>query len=127
LLGSYSGIAVRQAIAQLILLSTDMPLSLILAMAAVAAYLGAVMTALFFHGVWVAPFIERHGQRSAGFLSIWIFPPTGLIRDYIRARRLCERIGLSPFWMRWFTSALILAGVFAGSSMAVMLFAFGTQ
>ena len=104
-----------------------MPLTFILTMAAVAGYLGAVMTALLFHGAWVAPFIERHGQRTAGFFSHWILAPTGLIRDYMTARRLCERVGLRPFWMRWFTSAMVLAAVFAALSTAVVLLAYSTK
>ena len=104
-----------------------MPLTFILAMAGVAAYLGAVITALLLHGIWVAPFIERHGARTAGFFAHWTLGPTGLIRDYLTARRLCAERGIRPRWMKWFTSLLVIAGILVGSLVAFLLWNLGNK
>ena len=104
-----------------------MPLTFILAMAGVAAYLAAAITALLVHGVWVAPFIERHGGRTAGFVAHWMLGGTGLIRDYITARRLCRQTGLRPRWMRWFTLLLATAAAFAAGTVVVVLSTFGKK
>jgi len=100
-----------------------MPISFILAMAALAAYFAVVITALMIHGIWVAPFIERHGARTAGFLAHWMLG-TGLIRDYLTARRLCRERGIRPPWMRWFTWLLVVVGILVGGLVGFMLFSF---
>jgi hypothetical protein len=104
-----------------------MPISFILAMAALAAYFAAVITALMIHGIWVAPFIERYGARTAGFVAHWMSGGTGLIRDYLTARRLCKELDIKPRWMRWFTSLLAVAAILVGSLMAFMLWSFGNK
>jgi len=101
-----------------------MPLTFILAMAALAAYFAVAITALMLHGIWIAPFIERHGLRSAGFASHWIFG-TGLIRDYVTARRLCKQRGIKPRWMPWFTWLLLVAGVLGAGLISLVLVGFG--
>ena len=104
-----------------------MPITFILAMAAVAAYFAVVTTALMIHGIWVAPFIERHGERTAGFLAHWMSGGTGLIRDYVTARRLCKQRNIQPWWMRWFTWLLASAGVLVAGVVAFMLWSFGNK
>jgi len=104
-----------------------MPTSFILSMAAVAAYFAVVITALMIHGIWVAPFIERHGARTAGFVAHWMSGGTGLVRDYMTARRLCRELGIMPRWMKWFTSLLAVAGILVGSIVGFMLWSFGNK
>lgn len=87
-----------------------MPVEAILVLTLVAAYVVVFVTALLFHGIWVAPFIERHGARTAGFVSHWIIG-TGLFRDYLIARRICKERGLRPSWLRWFSVALLVVGI----------------
>lgn len=103
-----------------------MPISVILAMAAVAAYFAVVITALMIHGIWVAPFIERHGERSAGFAAHWLLK-TGLVRDYMTARRLCMERNIQPWWMKWFTWLLASAGVLVAGVVGFMLWSFGNK
>jgi CHASE2 domain-containing sensor protein len=103
-----------------------MPLSFILVMVGLGAYFAVVITALIVHGIWVAPFIERHGVRTAGFAAHWIFG-IGLVRDYLTARRLCRQRGIRPPWMRWFTSLLLLVGILAGGLVAFLLCSFGVK
>lgn len=67
----------------------------------VLTYFGILITALLVNGIWVAPFIERHGRKTAGFFSYWMMG-TGLISDYLIARRLCKFLGVWPPWMKWF-------------------------
>ena len=110
-------------------LSTDahMPVSFILVMAAVAAYLATCITALLVHGIWVAPFIERHGKRTTGFLVLWALGPLALIRDYLKARRLCQARGIRPRWMGWFASLLLGAGILVVALVAFMLWSFAAR
>lgn len=51
----------------------------------------------------------------------WVMP------DYMTARRLCQRVDLRPFRMRWFTSAMRLAAAFAALSVAVVHLAYGAK
>ncbi len=102
-----------------------MPVTFILAMAGVAAYLAAAITALLVHGIWVAPFIERQGERTAGFFAHWMLGGFGLIRDYLTARRLCARAGVRPFWMRWFTALLAAAALLAAGTVVIVLSTLG--
>ena len=88
-----------------------MPLSFILAMIGVGIYFVVIIIALMIHGIWLAPFVERHGKRTAGFLT-WT-AGVGLVLDYLTARQLCHERGISPWWMRWFASLLVVAGVLA--------------
>ncbi len=103
-----------------------MPTSFILAMTALGAYFGVLITALIVHGIWVAPFIERHGAKSAGFVAHWMLG-TGLVRDYLTARRLCRERGISPRWMRWFTSLLFVVGLLVAGLVAFMLLSLGAR
>jgi ABC-type uncharacterized transport system permease subunit len=96
-------------------------------MAAVAAYLATAITALLIHGIWVAPFIERHGERSTGFLLLWTLAPMALILDYLKARRLCEEIGIRPGWMRWGTLLLAATAVLAACVVVVVLSSIGNK
>src|SRR5438034_10730864 len=75
-----------------------MPLSFILAMIAVGIYFLVVIAALMIHGIWLAPFIERHGRRSAGFFVFGALPGLGLIQDYLAARQICRERGTKPRW-----------------------------
>ncbi|MGO8930726.1 MAG: hypothetical protein ACLQU3_28035 [Limisphaerales bacterium] len=98
-----------------------LPLTFILAMAGVAAYLAAVIAALVVHGVWVAPFIERQGERTAGFFAHWMLGGAGLVRGYMTARRLCKQRGVRPLWMRWFGLLLVVAAILAAGTVVVVL------
>jgi hypothetical protein len=57
------------------------------------------ITALLIHGIWIAPFLERHGRMSAGFFAHW-FSGTGLMQDYGTAQTLCRELGIYPWWLR---------------------------
>ena len=103
-----------------------MPLSFILAMAGLAAYFAVLITALILHGIAVAPFIERHGARTAGFVAHWMLG-SGLIRDYFTARRLCRQQGIRPWWMKWFTSLLVVVATIAAGLVAFVLATFGER
>lgn len=107
--------------------ASGMPITFILAMAAVAAYFAVVITAWMIHGIWVAPFIDRHGERRAGFLAHWMSGGTGLIRDYVTARRLCKQRNIQPWWMRWFTWLLASAGVLVAGVVAVLRWSVGNK
>ena len=100
-----------------------MPLEAIFILAVVGAYFAVFITALLLHGIWVAPFIERHGARAAGFTSHWIIG-TGLIRDYITARRICKQKGLTPHWVRWFSVTLLAIGIMAAGIVGFILLTF---
>jgi len=103
-----------------------MPFSFTLAMAGLAAYFAVLITALIVHGVWVAPFIERHGARTAGFVAHWMLG-TGSVRDYLTARRLGRERGISPRWLRWFTWLLVIVGIFVVGLVSFMLLSFGKR
>jgi hypothetical protein len=101
-----------------------MPLPFILALAVLAAYFAVVITALMIHGIWVAPFIERHGARTAGFVAHWMLGGSGLVRDYLTARRLCRERGISPWWIKWLTSLLVVAGMLVAGIVGFLLWSF---
>jgi hypothetical protein len=103
-----------------------MPLSFTLAMAGLAAYFAVLITALVVHGIWVAPFIERHGARTAGFVAHWMLG-TGFVRDYLTARRLCRERGIRPRWMRWFTGLLLVVGLLVAGLVTFVLLSFGNR
>lgn len=71
-----------------------MPLEAILILVVIGAYFAVFITSLLIHGIWIAPFIGRHGFRSAGFAAHWMLG-TGLVRDYLTARRLCKQMGIT--------------------------------
>jgi hypothetical protein len=97
-----------------------MPVSFILLMTGVGISFVVACTALIIHGIWVAPFIERHGKRTTGLLT-WV-GGVGLILDYLTARRLCQGLGIRPRWMKWFASLLVVSGVLAVLITALVLF-----
>ena len=103
-----------------------MPFPFILMLAALAAYFAVLITALIVHGIWVAPFIERHGARTAGFAAHWMLG-TGLVRDYLTARRLCKESGVRPRWMNWFTALLVVVGVLAAGLVLFLLSGLGDK
>lgn len=96
-------------------------------MAGVAAYFAVVITALIVHGIWVAPFIERHGARTAGFAAHWMLGPTGVVRDYLTARRLCRERGIRPRWMKWLTSLLVAAAILVAGLVVFLLSSFANR
>ncbi len=95
-------------------------------MTGLAAYFALLITALIVHGIWVAPFIERHGARTAGFVAHWMLG-TGLVRDYLTARRICRETGVRPRWMSWFTWLLVVVGIFVAALVLFMLLSFGNR
>jgi hypothetical protein len=57
-----------------------MPFEAIVIIVFVATFIAVMIAAMMLHGIRVAPFLERHGARTAGFVAHWILG-TGLIRD----------------------------------------------
>lgn len=100
-----------------------MPLEAILILVVIGAYFAVFITALLIHGIWVATFIERHGFPTAGFVAHWMLG-TGVIRDYLTARRLCKQMGIRPRWMKWFSLVLLAVAVVASGIVAFILTVF---
>ena len=115
---------VTGGVAQFLSVRPIMPVSFILAMVVVGIYFAVIISALMIHGIWVAPFVERHGVRTAGFLIFGLCGGVGLIQDYLAARRICRERGIRPRWMRWFTSLLVVAGASALLLLGYILFSF---
>ena len=97
-----------------------MPVSFIIAMAGVGINFVVVLSALMIHGIWLAPFIERHGRRSAGFFALGMLP-VGIVRDYLVARQICRERGVRPRWLKWLASLLVATGVSAVLIIAFIL------
>jgi hypothetical protein len=101
-----------------------MPISFILFMVSGGICFVVIIAALMIHGIWVAPFIERHGVRTAGFLIFGMCGGVGLIQDYLAARRICRERRIKPRWMSWFTSLLVAAGALLALILGYILFSF---
>jgi len=99
-----------------------MEISFILAMVGVGISFVVIIAALMIHGIWVAPFIERHGVRTAGFLIFGLCGGVGLIQDYLAARRICQERRIRPRWMSWFTSLLVAEGALLPLILGCILF-----
>ncbi|HEX3889430.1 MAG TPA: hypothetical protein VHX90_01150 [Verrucomicrobiae bacterium] len=102
----------------------SMPLVVIWMMVGIGIYFIVIIAALLIHGIWLAPFIERHGKRSAGFFVFGMLPGVGLVKDYLAARQICRERNINPRWMWWFALLLIAAGVFAALIIGFILFSF---
>jgi hypothetical protein len=96
----------------------------ILEIAGSGAGLVVIIATLMIHGIWVAPFIERHGVRTAGFLVFGMCGGIGLIQDYLAARRICQERGIRPRWMGWFSSLLVVAGALFALAFSCILIYF---
>ena len=83
--------------------TTSIGLSCLCALLTIPVHISAAVI----HGIWVAPFIERHGRRTAGFFSHWVLG-TGMLRDLRLLRELTSTPMISRCWMTWFRLLLIL-------------------
>ena len=101
-----------------------MPTVVVWMMIGMGIYLAVIVAVLMIHGIWLAPFIERHGIRSAGFFVFGTLPGLGLIRDYSAARKICRERGIRPRWLRWFGSLLVVAGALAALVIGFIVFSF---
>jgi hypothetical protein len=102
----------------------NMPAVVVWMMIGMGIYFAVIIAVLMIHGIWLAPFIERHGRRSAGFFVFGILPGLGLIQDYLAARQICRERGIKLRWMTWFGSLLVVAGVLMVLVIGYILFSF---
>jgi len=101
-----------------------MPTSAIIALVVIFSYFALISVTLMIHGIWIAPFIERHGERTAGFTAFWFLGGFALIQDYLKAKRICKRMGFTPRWMKWIRVLLIIYGIFSVGILLWIIFAF---
>jgi hypothetical protein len=77
-------------------------------MAVFAVVVGICSVAeLLIHGTFIAPYIEKCGERSVGFFALGL-GGWALLKDYRTARRLCHQRGLRPGWILGFQVVLII-------------------
>ncbi|MCL4179030.1 MAG: hypothetical protein KJ072_16650 [Verrucomicrobia bacterium] len=86
-------------------------------------YIPVHISALVIHGIWVAPFIERRGGRTAGFFSHWVLG-TGMLRDLRLLRELTATPMVSRRWITWFRLVLILGQVLLIAAILLVLVGF---
>jgi hypothetical protein len=65
-------------------------------------------TAFLVHAIWILPFVERRGGRTAGF-TLYLLTGSGLMRDYREALAICRRLGRRPWFVRLFQALEFVA------------------